>query len=53
MRDNGDNGEKSEKHLSSVLAFLDNRLNFLIEGQFEIKMLIVRGHSDINTTYFI
>ena len=47
------NGEKSEKHLSSLLAFLDNWLNFRIEDQFEIKMLVVWGHSDIHTTYFI
>ena len=48
-----DYGEKSEKHLSSLLAFLNNWLNFRVRGQFEIKMLIVLGHSDINTTYFI
>ena len=28
-------------------------LNFRVRGQFEIKILIVRGLSDINTTYFI
>ena len=48
-----DYGEKSEKHLSSLLAFLNNWLNFRVRGQFEIKMLIVLGHSNINTTYFI
>ena len=48
-----DYGEKSETHLSSLLAFLSNWLNFRVRGQFEIKMLIVLGHSDINTTYFI
>ena len=41
------------KHLSCLLAFLNNWLNFRVRGQFEIKMLIVLGHSDINTTYFI
>ena len=46
-------GEKSEKHLSSPPVFLNNRLNFRVQGQFEIKMLIVLGHSDINATYFI
>ena len=45
--------EKSEKHLFSLLAFLNNWLNFRVRGQFGIKMLIVLGHSDINTTYFI
>ena len=35
---------------SSVLEFL---LNFRVRGQFEIKMLIALGLSDINTTYFI
>ena len=35
------------------LYFLKNWLNFRVRGQFEIKILIVRGHSDINTTYFI
>ena len=47
-----DYGEKSEKHLSSLLAFLNNWLNFRVQGQFEIKMLTVLDHSDINT-YFI
>ena len=28
-------------------------MNFRFRGQFEIKILIVRGHSDINTTYLI
>ena len=45
--------EKSENHLFSLLAFLNNWLNFRVRGQFEIKMLIVLGHSDINTTYLI
>ena len=48
-----DYGEKSEKHLSFPPVFLNNRLNFRVRGHFEIKMLIVLGHSDINTTYFI
>ena len=48
-----DYGEKSEKHLSSLLAFLNNWLNFRVRGQFEMKMLIVLGHRDINTAYFI
>ena len=48
-----DHGEKSEKHLSSPLEFLNNWLNFRVRGQFEIKMLIARGQSDINTTCFI
>ena len=38
-----DYGEKSEKHLSSPLKFLNNWLNFRVRGQFE--MLIVLGHS--------
>ena len=46
-------GEKSGKHLFSLLAFLNNWLNFRVRGHFEIKMLIVLDHSDINTTYFI
>ena len=46
-------GEKSEKHLSSPSVFLNNRLNIRVQGQFRIKMLIVLGHSDISTTYFI
>ena len=45
--------EKSENHLFSLLVFLNNWLNFRVQGQFEIKMLIVLDHSDINTTYFI
>ena len=48
-----DYGEKSEKYLSSLLVFSNNLLNFRVRGQFEIKMLIARGQSDINTTYFI
>ena len=40
-------------HLFSILAFLNNWLNFRFRGQFEIKMLIVLGHNDINTAYFI
>ena len=42
--------EKSEKPLSSLLVFLNDWLNFRVWDQFEIKMLIARGHSDINTT---
>ena len=38
---------------SSPPVFLKNWLNFRVRGQFEIKILIVRGHNDINTTYFI
>ena len=45
-----DYGEKSEKPLSSLLVFLNDWLNFRVRDQFEIKMLIARGHSDINTT---
>ena len=30
-----------------------NWLTFRVQGQFKIKILIVRGHSDINTTYLI
>ena len=41
------------KKRSSPPVFLKNWLNFRVRGQFEIKILIVRGHSDINTTYFI
>ena len=41
-----DHGKKK----SSPPVFLKNWLNFLVLGQFEIKILIVRGHSDINTT---
>ena len=48
-----DYGEKSERYLSSLLAFLNNWLNLRVRGQFEIKMLIMLGHSDINTTYLI
>ena len=46
-------GEKSEKHQSSLLAFLNSWVNFRIRGQFEIKMFTVLGYSDVNTTYFI
>ena len=48
-----DYGQKSEKHLSSLLVFLNIWLNFRVRGQYKIKMLIARGHSDINTIYFI
>ena len=41
------------KKRSSPPVFLNNWLNFCVRGQFEIKILIVRGHSDINTTYII
>ena len=44
-------GEKSEKHLSSPLVFLRNWLNFRVRDQFEIKMLIARGHSDKHNTF--
>ena len=43
-------GQKSEKPLSSLLVSLNEWLNFRVRDQFEIKMLIARGHSDINTT---
>ena len=39
--------------LKNLLKFLKNWLNFSVRGQFEIKILIMRGHSDINRTYFI
>ena len=45
--------EKSENHLFFLLAFLNNWLNFRFRDQFEIKMLIVLGHNDINTAYFM
>ena len=35
------------------LYFQKNWLNFRVRGQFEIEISIVRGHNDINTTYFI
>ena len=38
---------------SSLPLFLKNWLNFRVRGQFEIKILIMQGHSDINLTYFI
>ena len=41
------------KKRSSPPVFLNNWLNFCVRGQFEIKILIVRGCSDINTTYSI
>ena len=42
------------KKRSSPPVFLNKTgLNFRVRGQFEIKILTVRGHSDINTTYFI
>ena len=41
------------KKMSSPPVFLNNWLTFRVRGYFEIKLLIVRGHSDINTTYFI
>ena len=34
------------------MAELNIWLNFCVPGQFETRQ-IVRGHSDINTTYFI
>ena len=42
---------KTIKPLARV--FLKGCLNFRVWGQFEIKILTVRGYSDINTTYFI
>ena len=36
---------------SSPPVFLKKWLNFRVRGQFEIKILIVRGHNDINTTF--
>ena len=42
--------EKSEKLPSSLLVFLNDWLTFCVWDQFEIKMLIARGLSDINTT---
>ena len=45
-----DYDEKSEKPLSSLLVFLNDWLNFRVRDQFEIKMLVARGHRDINTT---
>ena len=45
-----DYGEKSEKPLSSLRVFLNDWLNSRVWNQFDIKMLIARGHSDINTT---
>ena len=45
-----DYGEKSEKPLSSLRVFLNDWLNSRVRNQFDIKMLIARGHSDINTT---
>ena len=41
------------KKRSSPPVFWKNWLNFLVRGQFKIKILIVRGHGDINTTYFV
>ena len=41
------------KKRSSPPVFLKNWLNFCVRGQFEIEILIVWGHSDINTTCFI
>ena len=41
-----------EKRFSPPV-FLNNWLNFCVRGPFDIKILIVRSHSDINTTYFI
>ena len=47
MRDHG------KKKVFPACFFKKNWLNFRVRGQFEIKILIVLGHSDINTTYFI
>ena len=41
------------KKRSSPPVFLNNWLNFRVRGKFEVKILIVLGHSDINMTYFI
>ena len=41
------------KKRSSSPVFLNNWLNFRVWDKFEIKILIVLGDSDINTTYFI
>ena len=41
------------KKRSSPPVFVKNWLNFRVWGQFEIKILIVRGHNDINTRYLI
>ena len=41
------------KQRSSPPVFWKNWLNFLVRGQFKIKILIERGHGDINTTYFV
>ena len=41
------------KKRSSPPVFLNNWLNFRVRGKFEVKFLIVLGHSDINKTYFI
>ena len=42
-----------EKWKASVSPACIFWLNFRVRGQFEIKMLIVLGHSDINTTFHI
>ena len=41
------------KKRSSPPVFLKKWLNVCVRGQFENKILTLRGHSDINTTYFI
>ena len=41
------------KKRSSPPVFLKNWLNFRVRGKFEIKILIVLGHGDVNTTFFI
>ena len=35
------------------LYFQKNWLNFRVRAQLEIEISVVRGHNDINTTYFI
>ena len=47
-----DHGKKSLPR-SSPHVFLKNWLNFCVRGQFEIKIIIVWGHNDIDTTYLI
>ena len=39
-----------EKSKATVFPACSSWLNFRVRDQFEIKMLIARGHSDINTT---
>ena len=48
-----DYGEKSEKHLFSLLAFLITGWIFASEVSLTSNCKIVLVHGDINTTYFI